>query len=699
MKIIDRITNKPTFYAQPLHRICQLASALIEGERQPTWFQVAKGLSNMVSSASSPDNTITMPSNIWSLLSSLTQEPSAAKSNNGASSSNNNLNSNGPLTRSNIMNVLGPIASFISGTSAKDSSSTVNSHGDPQNKEHPNQQTSLLSSSLATTLPKLALAGWASSALANLVEYFVPSIFQSTSRTFAKRKKPFDPLETFVDTPASLAMSSVGVGKQSTTTSQQQQSANLVGASFGAGKQPPTPCPSVEEYISPTFARNYQGAWKYVVQIPHEGYFTQTIQKTSCVNKKCEFTDGVCHESPRWVSLLVAEIYYPNTIFSPQAGVIGDHGNNGNQISNHMATSSSTSNIQQMTNSDQQHHLHPKSAHDPLQMTDSLNSYNHNLNNAFISAANELGWDPNNVNNMQHLANAYNYQLMQRNGLTPGNAQPVVEARSSQTSNIATQASSPAASISSAFGQTFVNQPIAQQQQQQQLYLQQQQQPQQYHNTLLSNQQMAQTYSNDYIVALATAALQQNPNLNINDIINSLQFTQKRKKRDVSSSVQRSTRNQFNNQMNSDIHRPSPLESLTSINDINSQPLATQQTSSINQYKPMQPPISSHQQKSSMVESNIGNHVPVGTQSNQIDTSTNQLPTTTNSADNNGNNNSGNQVECDGHDKIGCYVVRVYYDWFLVNGSCKCWKTSTGSQQIGTQTSSGNSFLRRIFTG
>ncbi|XP_076333389.1 spaetzle domain-containing protein 6 [Tachypleus tridentatus] len=78
---------------------------------------------------------------------------------------------------------------------------------------------------------------------------------------------------------------------------------------------PPTPCPSIEEYITPTFARNYKGVWKYVVQIPQEGYFTQTVQQTKCVRSHCDFTDGVCHESPRWVSLLVAEIFYPNIYF------------------------------------------------------------------------------------------------------------------------------------------------------------------------------------------------------------------------------------------------------------------------------------------------------------------------------------------------------------------------------------------------
>ncbi|GIY49253.1 uncharacterized protein CEXT_165891 [Caerostris extrusa] len=81
---------------------------------------------------------------------------------------------------------------------------------------------------------------------------------------------------------------------------------------------PPTPCPSSEEYVTPTFARNYQGVWKYVVQIPQEGYFTQTVQQTKCMRSRCDFMDGICHESPRWVSLLVAETYYPDT-FIPTA--------------------------------------------------------------------------------------------------------------------------------------------------------------------------------------------------------------------------------------------------------------------------------------------------------------------------------------------------------------------------------------------
>merc|ERR1739844_187505 len=78
---------------------------------------------------------------------------------------------------------------------------------------------------------------------------------------------------------------------------------------------PMTPCPSAVEYVTPVFAKNYQGVWRYVVQIPYEGYFTQTVEVVKCLSTKCEFLEGSCLASPRWVSLLVAEIYYPDTYF------------------------------------------------------------------------------------------------------------------------------------------------------------------------------------------------------------------------------------------------------------------------------------------------------------------------------------------------------------------------------------------------
>uniref|UniRef100_A0A0A9XI10 Peptide transport system ATP-binding protein SapD n=1 Tax=Lygus hesperus TaxID=30085 RepID=A0A0A9XI10_LYGHE len=74
---------------------------------------------------------------------------------------------------------------------------------------------------------------------------------------------------------------------------------------------PPTPCPAKVEYATPVFARNYQGIWRYVVQIPYEGYFTQTVEVTTCLGPRCHYLEGKCLSSPRWVSLLVAEIYYP----------------------------------------------------------------------------------------------------------------------------------------------------------------------------------------------------------------------------------------------------------------------------------------------------------------------------------------------------------------------------------------------------
>lgn len=76
---------------------------------------------------------------------------------------------------------------------------------------------------------------------------------------------------------------------------------------------PPTPCPAKVEYATPVFAKNYQGVWRYVVQIPYEGYFTQTIELTRCIQSTCHYLNGGCLSSPKWTSLLVAEIYYPDT--------------------------------------------------------------------------------------------------------------------------------------------------------------------------------------------------------------------------------------------------------------------------------------------------------------------------------------------------------------------------------------------------
>ncbi|XP_001604933.2 uncharacterized protein LOC100121327 [Nasonia vitripennis] len=83
---------------------------------------------------------------------------------------------------------------------------------------------------------------------------------------------------------------------------------------------PPTPCPAKVEYATPVFAKNYQGVWRYVVQIPYEGYFTQTIEVTRCMQSRCHYLDGGCLSSPRWTSLLVAEIFYPDTFLEETQG-------------------------------------------------------------------------------------------------------------------------------------------------------------------------------------------------------------------------------------------------------------------------------------------------------------------------------------------------------------------------------------------
>ncbi|GAB0098160.1 uncharacterized protein DMENIID0001_138670 [Sergentomyia squamirostris] len=91
-----------------------------------------------------------------------------------------------------------------------------------------------------------------------------------------------------------------------------EESGGAGGSAAPRYEGPPTPCPAKVEYATPVFAKNYQGSWRYVVQIPYEGYFTQTVEVTRCLQARCHYLDGGCLSSPRWVSLLVAEIFYPN---------------------------------------------------------------------------------------------------------------------------------------------------------------------------------------------------------------------------------------------------------------------------------------------------------------------------------------------------------------------------------------------------
>ena len=58
---------------------------------------------------------------------------------------------------------------------------------------------------------------------------------------------------------------------------------DVPGSKLNGVDSPMTPCPSAVEYVTPVFAKNYQGVWRYVVQIPYEGYFTQTVEVVKCL--------------------------------------------------------------------------------------------------------------------------------------------------------------------------------------------------------------------------------------------------------------------------------------------------------------------------------------------------------------------------------------------------------------------------------
>lgn len=44
-------------------------------------------------------------------------------------------------------------------------------------------------------------------------------------------------------------------------------------------------------------------------------------------------------------------------------------------------------------------------------------------------------------------------------------------------------------------------------------------------------------------------------------------------------------------------------------------------------------------------------------------------------------------VHCDGVDTFGCFQVRLYYDWFLIPGSCKCWRPDYFNKYVRRKTS------------
>ncbi|XP_074601857.1 spaetzle domain-containing protein 6 [Brevipalpus obovatus] len=253
--------------------VCQVMQALTGGQGSGGFLNALSQGVQVVSAASNAANTAHSISSLVSLLQQLSSAGNGATGSSSGGSSSSSSSSGGSGSNS---------GSSSGGSSSSSSSDTA---GGTTQKSTLSQVISLLASLNTPSSTGTSTNNNNFSPLGAIVDYIMtvnPSTISSLMP--ARRKKPLD-LEDLASETVTVA------------------------------QVPPTPCPSVEEYVAPVYARNYQGVWKYVVQIPNEGYFTQTVQKTSCMNRRCDFLDGVCHESPRWVSLLVAEVFYPQPKF------------------------------------------------------------------------------------------------------------------------------------------------------------------------------------------------------------------------------------------------------------------------------------------------------------------------------------------------------------------------------------------------
>jgi len=576
----------------------------------------------------------------------------------------------------------------------------------------------------------LLLAG---TALAGLVDYYAPSIFgldaesQPTKRLSRRQNGP----------------ESVKVGH--TSTEQQQL------PPFLTGKQPATPCPSVEEYISPTFARNYQGNWRYVVQIPHQGYFTQTIQRTSCLAQKCQFTEGLCHEVPRWVSLLVAEIYYPNAVFGSSDKIM----------------TTSEVDLQQAADQ-QQSYLSNTDPNGGAYFPAQVNS--HENYGAYLALADSPSVGlPNDFRRAQNSQQDFGEPNF---GDYPAYAAYAGEQVASGSSQKAIHETPPETSMA---GSTLADPKRAREFSHRSMHTSRGESVQ------VEGQESGTKEQEERMKALAMETLRQNPQMTLEEFLRTFQLRwpgrAKRKRRHSSAELYQPEIEPRQYQMHSsppfdtielgagqmengpqrravhgtsgaaedkvesvrwlrdDIHsssghqssqqsdpladgRPSPLGTPTS--SLASSATTVTKTGPAGDDKvqyhstSFDPKVATSMAAPNVVTGEQGRRPPgyLSTAYHNQPTSRGPTTTTAATATHNKPERGTKQIECDGFDKIGCYVVRVYYDWFLVNGSCKCWKTSlptsgtrSGVGSSGDATSSsgrpsaGGGLIRRIFTG
>lgn len=205
---------------------------------------------------------------------------SSAKSNSNSGSSNLLNTLSQTIQAYNTAQNIGSLAQILAGSLDKNDNNEKNGNEHSSSRPILSQVINAIStlSSSGSTTPSPS-----SSTTNNSVNNYNPlgaifDYFNSgnnngfTSSILQRRKKPAEVDDIYNGMSASSSSVSTSIANAAKTDESPQVT-----------PQGPTVCPAIEEYVAPVYARNYQGIWKYVVQIPNEGYFTQTVQKTSCV--------------------------------------------------------------------------------------------------------------------------------------------------------------------------------------------------------------------------------------------------------------------------------------------------------------------------------------------------------------------------------------------------------------------------------
>lgn len=143
------------------------------------------------------------------------------------------LRQDGPFSKSFLSNLVTAVTNTAAIGNMASTLSDLSSNSSNEDKKNSNKSTI---SQVLSTLSTISDAN-NYNPLVSIIDYI--STFQNSNKFPSRRRKPLEAEDLLPDQLA---------------------------------EQSGTPCQSVDEYISPTYARNYQGIWKYVVQIPSEGY-------------------------------------------------------------------------------------------------------------------------------------------------------------------------------------------------------------------------------------------------------------------------------------------------------------------------------------------------------------------------------------------------------------------------------------------